>query len=99
MLSEGEGNWKYALGLELTDAGFDFSVLSEFRDRLLNAGKSNQLLDLMLEHFKEHKLLKSRGRQRTDSSHVLAAIRQVNRLELVGETLRQARAGVSHCCP
>lgn len=68
MLSEGEGNGKYALGLELTDAGFDFSVLSEFRDRLLNAGKSKQLLDLMLEHFKEHKLLKSRGRQRTDKA-------------------------------
>ncbi len=43
-----------------------------------------------LEHFKQHKLLRSRGRQRTDSSHVLAAIRQVNHLELVGETLRQA---------
>jgi len=86
----GRIDWKYALGLELTDQGFNFSVLSEFRSRLVNTGKSNQLLDLMLEHFKQHKLLKSRGRQRTDSSHVLAAIRQVNRLELVGEALRQA---------
>lgn len=86
----GRIDWKYALGLELTDQGFNFSVLSEFRDRLVNTGKSNQLLDLMLEHFKQHQLLKSRGRMRTDSSHVLAAIRQVNRLELGGEALRQA---------
>lgn len=93
----GRIDWKYALGLELTDEGFNFSVLSEFRDRLINTGKSNQLLDLMLEHFKQHQLLKSRGRMRTDSSHVLAAIRQVNRLELVGEALRQALGGVSSC--
>ncbi len=81
-------DWKYALGLELTDAGFDHSVLKEFRERLIAKEKERQLLDRMLAQLKEQKLLKSRGRQRTDSTHVLAAIRQINRLELVGETLR-----------
>src|SRR5947199_2254295 len=36
-------DWKYLLRLELTDPGFDFSVLSEFRDPLL-AGSAEELL-------------------------------------------------------
>jgi transposase len=83
-------DWKYVLGLELTDSGFDHSVLKEFRERLIAGEKERQLLDKMLAQLKEQKLLKSRGRQRTDSTHVLAAIRQMNRLELAGETLRHA---------
>ncbi|NTU85936.1 MAG: transposase, partial [Chloroflexales bacterium] len=82
--------WKYALGLELTDPGFDASVLSEFRDRLI-AGQAEQLLlDSLLERLQDLGLLKARGRQRTDSTHVLAAIRTLNRLTCVGETMRQA---------
>jgi transposase len=86
----GRIDWKYALGLKLTDPGFDATVLSEFRNRLCQTEKSKQLLDLMLVHFKEHKLIKTRSTQRTDSTQVIAAIRQVNRLELVGETIRAA---------
>lgn len=83
-------DWKYALGLDLTDPGFDFSVLSEFRARLI-AGKAEALLlDRVLEAFKTRGLLKARGQQRTDSTRVLEAVRDLNRLELVGETLRQA---------
>jgi transposase len=81
-------DWKYALSLELTDPGFDASVLSEFRSRLVQGGAEQRLLDAMLERFKTAGLLKTRGRQRTDSTHVLAAVRQVSRLVLVGETLR-----------
>ncbi len=81
-------DWKYALGLELTDPGFDFSVLSEFRGRLVEGNTDQFLLDRMLAIFKSKKLLKARGHQRTDSTHVLAAIRVMNRLELVTETLR-----------
>src|SRR3954469_14783025 len=80
-------DWKYALGLELTDPGFDFSVLCEFRARLLDGGAARLLLEAMLETCKAHGLVKARTRQRTDSTHVLAAIRTLNRLELVGETL------------
>jgi transposase len=83
-------DWKYLLGLELTDPGFDFSVLSEFRDRLL-AGKAEALLlDKLLERCRTLGLVKARGQQRTDSTYVLAAIRVLNRLELVAETLRAA---------
>lgn len=83
-------DWKYALGLELTDAGFDYSVLSGFRERLASGGKQTLLLDRMLELFREKKLLKAKGRQRTDSTHVLAAVRVLNRLEMVVETMRAA---------
>src|SRR5262245_4069913 len=81
-------DWKYLLGLELTDPGFDFSVLSEFRDRLLDGCAEALLLDTLLEHCRALGWLKARGLQRTDSTHVLAAIRVLNRLELVAETLR-----------
>jgi transposase len=82
--------WKYALALELTDPGFDASVLSEFRTRLIQGKVEHLLLETMLTLLQERSLLKARGTQRTDSTHVLAAIRTLNRLELVGETMRFA---------
>jgi transposase len=83
-------DWKYALSLELEDAGFDFSVLSEFRQRLLEGGAEERLLSRMLELFREKELLKAAGRQRTDSTHIIGAVRDLNRLEIVGETLHHA---------
>jgi transposase len=83
-------DWKYLLSLELTDPGFDYSVLSEFRDRLLAGSAEELLLDKLLERCQALGLLKARGQQRTDSTHVLAAVRVLNRLELVAETLRAA---------
>ncbi len=79
---------KYLLGLELTDAGFDNSVLSEFRSRLLDGQAESQLLDKLLVHLQETELLKERGRQRSDSTHVFSSERDLNRLEHVAETLR-----------
>ena len=81
-------DWKYVLSLELTDSGFDFSVLSEFRGRLLAHGAERRLFDRVLEQFRERGWIKARGKQRTDSTHVLAAIRTLRRLECVGETMR-----------
>jgi transposase len=92
-------DWKYTLGLELTDPGFDYSVLSEFRNRLIRGQAEQILLDRMLEHFKDKGLLKARGRQRTDSTHVLAAIRVMNRLELVAETLRATLNDLAQAAP
>ena len=83
-------DWKYALGLELTDPGFDYSVLSEFRQRLSTSPEKQQLLDQLLKVLVSRGWIKARGKQRTDSTHVLAAIRMLNRLELVGETMRRA---------
>jgi transposase len=83
-------DWKYLLGLELTDPGFDPSVLGEFRTRLLAGSAEERLLERLLTRCRDLGLLKARGRQRTDATHVLAAVRALNRLELVGETLRAA---------
>src|SRR3989449_425042 len=92
-------DWKYLLSLELTDPGFDFSVLSEFRDRLLAGSAEALLLDQLLERCRVLGLLKARGQQRTDSTHVLAAVRVLNRLELVAETLRAALNAVATVAP
>jgi transposase len=92
-------DWKYLLGLDLADPGFDFSVLSEFRDRLLAGSAEALLLDKLLERCRTMGLLKARGQQRTDSTHVLAAIRVMNRLELVAETLRAALNALATVAP
>ncbi len=81
-------DWTYALALELTDPGFDASVLSEFRGRLIAGTAEMALFETLLARLREHGLVKPRGRQRTDSTHVLAAVHVLNRLECVGETLR-----------
>jgi transposase len=83
-------DWKYLLSLELTDPGFDFSVLSEFRARLVKGGAAELLLEKLLACCRALGLVKAWGKQRTDSTHVVAAVRCMNRLELVGETLRAA---------
>jgi transposase len=83
-------NWKHALGLELTDPGFPFSGLCEFRARLVAGGAEPRLLDAMLERFKDRGLVKARGKQCTDSTHGLAAVHDLHRLERVAETLRAA---------
>ena len=86
----GRIDWKYALGLSLIDPGFDHTVLSEFRSRLVEGGAERLLLDTLLQHLRDRDLVKARGRQRTNSTHVLAAVRGLNRLERVGETVRAA---------
>lgn len=81
-------DWKYALGLELSDPGFDSTVLSEFRTRLVQGSAEQLLFTTLLQKCQAQKLLLARGRQRTDSTHVLGAIRAMNRLECVGEAVR-----------
>src|SRR5918911_229374 len=92
-------DWKYLLGLELTDSGFDATVLCEFRARLVAGAAEQRLLDRLLTLARERGLLKPRGRQRTDSTHVLAAIHVLNRLECVGETLRHALNSLAVVAP
>ncbi|WNZ14729.1 IS1182 family transposase [Streptomyces sp. 11x1] len=90
---------KYLLGLELTDPGFDHTVLTGFRDRLLAHGMEARVLDLLLERLAELGLVGSGGRQRTDSTHVLAAVRSLNRLEFIGETLRAVLEALAAAAP
>jgi transposase len=83
-------SWNYALRLDLTDAGFDNSVLCAFRTRLRTHAAQELLLDTMLSYVRDQGLLKPRGPQRTDSSYVLTAARRPNRLACVNETVRYA---------
>ena len=92
-------DWKYLLGLELHDPGFDFSVLSEFRDRLVGADAQRQVLDTLLARLVEGKLLTAGGRIRTDSTRVLASVRVLNRLENVFSTLQAALDQVAEAAP
>jgi transposase len=92
-------DWKYALALELTDPGFDHTVFSEFRSRLVAGGSELLLLDKLLTKLQEMKLLKAHTRQRTDSTLVLAVVRTLNRLERVGETLRNALNSLAIIAP
>ena len=92
-------DWKYALGLVLTDAGFDFSVLSEFRTRLVVGNAEHLLLETMLTRFEARALLKARGKQRTDATHVVAAVRTLTRVELVAETMTHTLNVVATVAP
>jgi transposase len=92
-------DWKDAMSFELTDPDFDHTVLSEFRTRLVTGQAEQLLLDTLLTQLRARGLLKTRGRQRTDSTHVLAAIRALNRLEHVGETLRHALNSLAVVAP
>ncbi len=92
-------DWKYILGLKLDDPGFDYSVLSEFRQRLLEGKAEWLLLETLLERCEELGYLKGKKKQRTDSTHVIAAVRALNLLELVGETMRRVLDEAAQLAP
>jgi transposase len=92
-------DWKYALSLPLDSTGFDDSVLSEFRTRLLEGQAETLLFDKVIELCRERKWLKARGRQRTDSTHVLASVRSLNHLENVARTFQNALDAVATVAP
>ena len=92
-------DWKHLLCLALTDVGFDHTVLSEFRTRLLAHGAAGRLFEAILELARGRGLLKGGGRQRSDSTHVLGAMRSMSRLEVVGETLRHALNALATTAP
>jgi transposase len=84
----GRLDWKYALSLPLDDEGFDASILTDFRQRLLEHGVQDLLLEPILRVCREHGWLKAGGKQRSDSTFVLANVRRLSSLESVGESLR-----------
>ncbi|MFE6690196.1 transposase [Streptomyces sp. NPDC057743] len=83
-------DFTYSLAMELDDPGFHHSVLADFRERLTHDGRADRLLDLALTRLKEAGLVRERTTRRTYSTHVLAAVRDVTRLELVTEAVRAA---------
>jgi transposase len=92
-------DWKYALGLELTDPGFDHSVLSKFRARLVSHGLEEQVFDALLTALVDKGLIGAGGKQRTDSTHVVSAVRDLNRLELAGESVRACLEALAVAAP
>ena len=83
-------DWKYLLGLSLEDPGFGHTVLAEFRGKVAEAGLEQVALDALLARLAAGGLVKAGGKQRTDSTHVVAAVAALNRLELAGESVRAA---------
>src|SRR5215467_12059783 len=83
-------DWKYALSLDLHDPGFDFTLLHDFRERLLTHDAVQRLLDTFLTACKSRGWIKTRGTQRTDSTYIVAAIRRLYYLECVQEAMRYA---------
>lgn len=92
-------DWKYALGMELSDPGFDFSVLSKFRARLTGHSMERVVFDRLLEFCTEAGLITAGGKQRTDSTHVISAVRDLNRLELAGESVRASLEALAVAAP
>ena len=92
-------DWKYLLSLELTDAGFHYSVLTEFRQRLLEHGEESILLNRILECCEAAGLLNGQSKQRTDSTKVLAKIKSLNRVGLVFETMRRVLDDIAQIAP
>lgn len=95
----GRIDWKYALGMDLDEAGFDFSVLSGFRARLVEHGLEELALDTLLRRLSELGLVGSGGKQRTDATHVHSAVRDLNRAELAGESVRAALEALAVAAP
>lgn len=82
-------DWKYALRQELNWPGFDYSSLCNFRKRLYAHGQEYLMFEQVLAYLSKSGYVQSK-RQRTDATHVLAAVERLSRLELVWETLRLA---------
>jgi transposase len=92
-------DWQYLLGLLLDDPGFDHTVLAEFRAKVAGAGLEQVVLDALLARLVSGGLVKSGGKQRTDSTHVVAAVAALNRLELAGESVRAALEALAAAHP
>ena len=83
-------DWKIALGLEVDDPGFSYQLLSVWRARIVENDSAKRVFDDLVELLKEKGLVKKNGKQRIDSTHVLADLRELSRVELMTETLRLA---------
>ena len=92
-------DWQYLLGLPLDDPGFDHTVLAEFRARVAEGGLEQVALDAVLERLAADGLIKAGGKQRTDSTHVVAAVAALNRLQLAGESVRAALEALTAAHP
>jgi len=92
-------DWKYALSLELTDDGFVHTALTKFRKRFIENNENEILFDAMLQKLREQGLFDKVIKQRTDSTHIFAYIKRLNRIELTGATLQNALNALASAVP
>lgn len=92
-------DWKYALGMELADTGFDHTVPPRSRACLAEHGLERVVFDRLLEYCKDAGLVAAGGKQRTDATHVISAVRDLNRTELAGESVRAALEALAVAAP
>jgi hypothetical protein len=80
--------WKHALDLSVDYAGFHATTLVYFRQRLLAQEQGRCVFDAILQGLEEKNLVRRRGRQRLDSTHILGLVSSMSRLETTRETIR-----------
>jgi transposase len=83
-------DWKYALRQPLDWTGFHYSDLCNFRKRLLEHEAERVMFERVVAYLRGHGYVQAGGQQRTDSTHILGAVRDLSTVELVRETLRVA---------
>ena len=88
--------WKYALDLELDYAGFPSTVLVYFRDRLEEKKAERMIFDGVVDLLMELGLVKRKGKQRLDSTHIVGYVKAMSWMECAIETLRLALEDVEH---
>ena len=88
--------WKYALDLELDYAGFHSTVLVYFRDRLEEKKAERMIFDGMVDLLIELGLVKRKGKQRLDSTHIVGYVKAMSWMECAIETLRLALEDMEH---
>ena len=91
--------WKYALDLELTYGGFHPTVLVYFRDRLEKEKAERVIFDGVVDLLMKMGLVKKKGVQRLDSTHVVGYVKEMSRLDCVCETLRLALEALAEVLP
>ncbi len=91
-------DWRCLLALGLADPGLDQSVLCEFRVRLLGGGATERLLARVLDVAREGGLLHAGGSAH-GSTHVLAAVCELNRIGLPAETPCAALNAITIAAP
>jgi transposase len=83
-------DWKYALRQSLDWTGFHYSDLCNFRKRLLEHGHESLIFEQLLVYLREQGLVGADGKQRTDATHIIGAVKQMSDVEVVREGIRLA---------
>lgn len=92
-------DWRIALGRDDSWAGFDASVLCNFRKRLVEHGCEEMIFGHVLEQMRSLGLLANRRKVRVDATALVANVATLSRADLISETLRVAVCELWDACP